>query len=614
MRAQLYGGAIALGITIATAASAQQPPELTPQLPVLEFHFTPTDRAQLAIWIERDSGEFLTTVRLTEAVARRGIGNRPGASQMNSGFRWPYGRREGALPIWATRRAAAPGAQPFRRVIFQDRNTEGLASQTSPDESRDDYYCLSFTREHSAKDALDAVSCASVFNSDKGRFITEEDVAANYGEPYELPGSREQQMRPLSLDSLYPPRRDVTPCTRQVDTCYDHADVERFAEHARAVMPEIDAVTMATPAGGVPQRILYMTAEDWGPGEYRACVEVNVEGDYNGVFNDQRFPTPCVSESGTMPLCSGKTWWDSWAMTFGYPYRGQPSVVYCTEFRIGDDGEQSFSTAEPEGSAGNWNHHDPGYGQLQPMDGMTDDPVGAPGSGADRLQLMNEGYRIKVVVKPPLSCMEDAPPSAVGDLGVAAHDDERNAHHWAHLRFRAAVDDRGVYRYEVRVSTDPITDEASFMAATPAKQATIEAAELLVPTDAEPGEMIEVDMGGLLQSTHYYVAVRAMDACTGVGPIAMAELTTKTRVFATVTPCFVATAAWGSPLARDVGLLRRMRDRHLMSNGLGRALVSAYHAVGPALADVIRERAGLRAAARIALSPAVELARWLDRP
>jgi hypothetical protein len=168
-------------------------------------------------------------------------------------------------------------------------------------------------------------------------------------------------------------------------------------------------------------------------------------------------------------------------------------------------------------------------------------------------------------------------------------------------------------RYEVRVSTEPITDATSFMAATPAKQATLEAAELLVPTDAEPGEMIEIDMGGLIQATHYYVAVRAMDACTGVGPIAMAELTTKARVFATVTPCFVATAAWGSPLAHDVALLRRARDRYLMSNGLGRALVSAYYAVGPALADVIREREGLRAAARIALRPAVELARWLDR-
>src|SRR6185369_15119861 len=77
---------------------------------VIEFRFTPTARAQIALWLERPDGTFLKTVFLTQAVGLRGIGNRPGAAEMNSGFHWPYGRREGALPIWAHRRAAAPGA------------------------------------------------------------------------------------------------------------------------------------------------------------------------------------------------------------------------------------------------------------------------------------------------------------------------------------------------------------------------------------------------------------------------------------------------------------------------------------------------------------------------
>src|SRR4249920_1299918 len=90
--------------------------------------FTPTDRSQIAIWIEAADGTFLNTVGLTQAVAVRGIGNRPGAAQMNSGYRWPYGRREGALPVWASRRAAAPGAGQFPRIIFQKR-AEGHASR-----------------------------------------------------------------------------------------------------------------------------------------------------------------------------------------------------------------------------------------------------------------------------------------------------------------------------------------------------------------------------------------------------------------------------------------------------------------------------------------------------
>src|SRR5215471_1381534 len=96
------------------------------------MNFTPTERAQIAIWIESADGKFLSTVGLTQAVSVRGLGNRPGATQMNSGYHWPYGRREGVLPIWAHRRAAAPGATGFPRIIYQDRR-EGYASQTCAD-------------------------------------------------------------------------------------------------------------------------------------------------------------------------------------------------------------------------------------------------------------------------------------------------------------------------------------------------------------------------------------------------------------------------------------------------------------------------------------------------
>ena len=131
------------------------------------FNFTPTERAQIAIWIEAANGTFLSTVGLTQAVSVRGIGNRPGAAQMNSGYHWPYGRREGVLPIWAYRRMSAPGAVGFPRITFQHR-PEGYASRTCEDSTRDSYFCLSFTAETTRKETLDAVTCASVFNSDKG--------------------------------------------------------------------------------------------------------------------------------------------------------------------------------------------------------------------------------------------------------------------------------------------------------------------------------------------------------------------------------------------------------------------------------------------------------------
>jgi hypothetical protein len=571
---------------------------------LLELEFLPTGRAQLAIWIERADGTFESTVRLTEGVAYRGIGNRPGASQMNSGFRWPYGRREGVLPVWATRRAQGLGAQRFRRVIFQDRTAEGLASRTSNDSTPDDYYCLSFSTEKSSKEALDAVSCASVFSSDKGRFITQADVDARYAEPYEPSSGAAPYMRGLSLDSLYPPRHDVVPCNKAINAgCDDHPDSLGFNAHVHEVMPDIDAVTMATPVANVAQTITFTLPAEWAPGNYRACIEINVEGDYNENFNAQVFATPKQPADG----------WDSYALTYGYPYRGQPSVIYCSDFPVGSPGEHATSTAEPAGSSGPWDVESPEYGQLRSMAGMSDDPGGAPGSGADRLHRMEDGSRFRVSVRPGLSCSDDVPPSGIGELVLEKHPNKLHAHEWARLAFRAASDDQRVARYDVRVSTLPILDEASFDAAVPAKQATIEAAELMVPTDQPAGETIRVDLGGLVAETDYSVAVRAVDGCNEVGPISVQQLHTPAREFTTVSPCFVATAAFGDPLAERVGVLRRLRDRQLASNGVGRAIVSAYYAVGPQLAGLIRNHESLRSLARAVLTPVVELSETLDR-
>jgi hypothetical protein len=573
-------------------------------LGLIELRFKPIGRAQLAIWIEAGDGTFVTTARLTEAVAYRGIGNRPGASQMNSGFRWPYGRREGVLPVWAHRRASAPDARPFRRVIFQDRESEGQASRTSNDQTRDDYYCLSFNTERSSRDALDAMSCASVFSSDKGRFITASDIEAQYSEPYEPEGGVAGIRRPLSLESLYPPRHDIAACDKRQDPlCLDHIDSLTYGEHVREVMPDIDAVTMATPAGNLAQNILMTIPADWQAGAYRACIEINVEGDYNQRFGPEAYPTPQT------PMES----WDSYALDYGYPYRGQPSVVYCVDFEIGDGIERKFSTQMAEGSSGRWDLESPDYGQLRSMEGVSDDPIGAPGSGADRLLTMEDGSRFGVVVKPSLTCSDDKPPSKVGELTVEQHPDAINAHRWARVSFRAASDDHGIARYDVRVSTEPITDDTSFESAVRAKEASEEAAELRVPIDGEAGEVVRVEVGGLVEQTHYFVAVRALDGCAADGPFSVEEIETTARQFTTVTPCFVATAAWGDPLAQQVFTLRGFRDRYLRSTAFGRALVSAYYDYGPRFAAMIREHEWLRSATRGMLAPIVSWSRELQR-
>jgi hypothetical protein len=608
MRRRFFlGAALAALFGVGVRAAAQEDP-VAPDVSrgsVLQLHFTPTRFAQIAVWLERADGTFEKTLLLTDAVARRGIGNRPGASQMNSGFHWPYGRRDGVLPVWGTRRAAAPDARPFRTVIFQNRISEGFATRNSNDFSFDDYFCLSFQQQRSTRDELDAVSCATPFSSDKGRFLTEDDLARGYAEPWLNPDDGQSRMRPLSLESLYPPRRDVMACT---EGCYDHADVATYDAHAREVMPEIDVVARATLQGDVPAKgLVFELPTDLAPGDYRACLEINVEGDYSPAFNPDTIP------SAPPPPANPPPGWDSWATGYGYPYRGQPSVVYCVDFPLPVAAVERLGTDTPAGSSGTWDTDAADYGALVAADDLTDDPVMFPGSGADRLRADEDGSRFEVVVKPPLSCADDAPPGPVADLAAGTYPDEQHAHQWVELRFRAAEDDQGVQRYDVRVSTEPIVDEESFMRAEPAKSATLEADELFVPTDSPEGEMIELEMGGLVSETHYYVGVRAVDECAGVGPIEVTEITTEERVFATVTPCFVATAAWGTPFADEIGALRRARDRYLLSHAPGRALVAAYHAVGPRFADAVRDRPALRAFARALLTPLVRLADSLEQ-
>jgi len=71
------------------------------------------------------------------------------------------------------------------------------------------------------------------------------------------------------------------------------------------------------------------------------------------------------------------------------------------------------------------------------------------------------------------------------------------------------------------------------------------------------------------------------------------------------TPCFIATAAYGSPLHPSVRILRDFRDKYLMPSRLGRVLVRFYYKYSPFLANFITKHKALKTPVRISLFPLV---------
>ena len=72
--------------------------------------------------------------------------------------------------------------------------------------------------------------------------------------------------------------------------------------------------------------------------------------------------------------------------------------------------------------------------------------------------------------------------------------------------------------------------------------------------------------------------------------------------------CFIATAAYGSPLERHVVLLREFRDNVLLTNRYGSWFVNTYYKLSPPAAQFISGHPYLKPVVRVALLPFVSIA------
>ena len=74
--------------------------------------------------------------------------------------------------------------------------------------------------------------------------------------------------------------------------------------------------------------------------------------------------------------------------------------------------------------------------------------------------------------------------------------------------------------------------------------------------------------------------------------------------------CFIATAAYGSPMEQHVKVLRDFRDRFMINNGLGKAFIDFYNAYSPPVADFIANHNTARLIVLWSLMPVVGMS-WM---
>lgn len=75
--------------------------------------------------------------------------------------------------------------------------------------------------------------------------------------------------------------------------------------------------------------------------------------------------------------------------------------------------------------------------------------------------------------------------------------------------------------------------------------------------------------------------------------------------------CFIATAAYGTPLNAEIDALRAVRDRYMLNNPIGSLFANAYYRLSPPIAEEVSASGPLQVVVRTLVAPLVALSKLL---
>lgn len=71
--------------------------------------------------------------------------------------------------------------------------------------------------------------------------------------------------------------------------------------------------------------------------------------------------------------------------------------------------------------------------------------------------------------------------------------------------------------------------------------------------------------------------------------------------------CFIATAAFGSPMSQELDILRKWRDEQLLNTHVGWIFVRIYYSISPPIAKYIEKSDNRRTITRFFLNPLITI-------